>query len=824
MPISQLDKLAKENQELKRKLAEYEKQLKELSASHLHGRTDFDRHFRLMADNSPDLLWSKDINLRYTFANKALCDLILGVTDPASVIGLTDVELTERSNRAHPDIPDFNTFGSICESSDREVIRKKVPMRFDEVGYANGVYVALDVYKAPIIDDDGELVGIVGSARVVTTERRAEEALRESRRMLEEERNLFLDGPVVVFKWKNAEGWPVEYVSHNVEKVLGYSSTEFMDAKILYQKIIHPEDLPTVKKEITDNIAQGNTAYQHQPYRLKKRNGEYIWVTDYTTIICDEQGEINHFTGYIIDITEQKQAEEALNRSETLFRAIIEQSGEGIGLADKEGNYILVNPKFCEMSGYSEEELLQMNVRDLITPETGLKLFPKAIRGEAGKREFPMLCKDGSTLYVEIYGYPILLGGERLVLGIVRDIEDRIRAEKERLHLESQIQQAQKLESLGVLAGGIAHDFNNLLTGILGNAGLACLEISQTSPALASIKNIETTAVRAAELCRQLLAYSGKGRFVLQAVNVNELVEEMTHLLNASISKKVIIKYNFAKNLPAIEVDTGQLRQIIMNLIINASDAIEENSGVITITTGVMTCDREYLKSTILDDMLTSGDYVYIEIADTGMGMSSETIEKIFDPFYTTKFTGRGLGLAAVLGILRSHKGAIKVYSEPGRGSTFKVLFPVSQKSAEPLPSITSELDDWKGSGTVLVVDDEQMIRNVAQSTLTTAGFSVITAANGREAISLYRQHADQITLVLLDMTMPHLNGEETYRELRRIRQDVRVILSSGYNEQETTSKFVGKGLAGFLQKPYRPQDLLLKVKALIDDTPAAES
>ena len=813
MSKSQADQLRAENEALKRKIAELEQRDKAPARGP-------GRHFRLMADNSPDLLWAKDINLRYTFVNKALCDVILGIFEPEEVIGRTDAELADLCNKAHPDIPNYNTFGSICEDSDQQIIKNKKPMRFDETGYAAGKYVALDVYKAPIIDEDGELVGVVGSARVVTAERRAEEALRESRRLLEEERNLFLDGPVVVFKWKNAADWPVEYVSRNVEKVLGYPVTDFTSGKILYKQLLHPDDLLRVTREIEYYIQENTAAYQHQPYRLRTASGEYIWVTDNTTVVRDDKGTIRHFTGYIIDITGQKHAEEALNRSETLFRAIIEQSGEGIGLANSEGDYILVNPKFCEMSGYTEEELLKMNVRDLIVPGTELVLFPRALRGQAGSREFPLLRKDGSTLYVEVAGYPITLGGDRLVLGIVRDIEERIQAEKERLQLEAQIQQAQKLESLGVLAGGIAHDFNNLLTGILGNAGLAALEISQTSPAVASIKNIETTAVRAAELCRQLLAYSGKGRFVLQAVNVNELVEEMTHLLNASISKKVIIKYNFAKNLAAIEVDTGQLRQIIMNLIINASDAIEENSGVITITTGMMECDKDYLKSTILDDQLASGTYVYIEIADTGTGMSSETIEKIFDPFYTTKFTGRGLGLAAVLGILRSHKGAIKVYSEPGKGSTFKVLFPVSGKNAEPLPSITSELDDWKGSGTVLVVDDEQMIRNVAQNTLTSAGFSVITAANGREAIALFRQHAEQITLVLLDMTMPHLNGEETYRELRRIRRDVRVILSSGYNEQETTSKFVGKGLAGFLQKPYRPQDLLLKVKALIDDRP----
>ena len=253
-----------------------------------------------------------------------------------------------------------------------------------------------------------------------------------------------------------------------------------------------------------------------------------------------------------------------------------------------------------------------------------------------------------------------------------------------------------------------------------------------------------------------------------------------------------------------------------MNLIINASDAIGEKSGVITITTGAMECDRAYLSGLYLTEELPEGVYIYLEVSDTGSGMDEKTKKKIFDPFFPTKFSGRGLGLAAVLGILRGHKGAIKVYSELNRGTTFKVLLPASREKAshirasDPLPA------EWEGKGTVLVVDDEDTIRALGKDTLERVGFKVLTAQDGLQAIELYKTHSNEIVAVLLDMTMPHMGGEETFRELRRIKSDVKVILSSGYNEQEATNNFVGKGLAGFIQKPYPPKELIKQMQQIL--------
>jgi CheY-like chemotaxis protein len=299
-----------------------------------------------------------------------------------------------------------------------------------------------------------------------------------------------------------------------------------------------------------------------------------------------------------------------------------------------------------------------------------------------------------------------------------------------------------------------------------------------------------------------MLAYSGKGKFVVENLDLNNLLKDMLHMLEVSISKKAVLRFNLHDPLPAVEADATQLRQIIMNLVINASEAIGEKSGVIAITTGCMDCDRSYLKDVWLDENLIDGLYVYLEIADTGCGMDKETLAKLFDPFFTTKFTGRGLGMAAVLGIVRGHKGAIKVYSEPKKGTTFKVLLPASTRPAE-IFNHDSHVDEWLGTGTVLLVDDEETVRGIGKEMLQELGFITITANDGREAVEVYKTIPD-ITYVILDLTMPHMDGEQCFRELRKINPDVKVIMSSGYNQQEVTQKFVGKGLAGFIQKPYK--------------------
>ncbi len=403
------------------------------------------------------------------------------------------------------------------------------------------------------------------------------------------------------------------------------------------------------------------------------------------------------------------------------------------------------------------------------------------------------------------------------------EIQERIRSEEAQQRLEKQVQHAQRLESLGVLAGGIAHDFNNLLVAVLGNTELALMDLPQYSPVKQRLEDVRATAVRAADLTNQMLAYSGKGRFAVQPVAMNELIQEMSNLLTISISKSAVLRFNFAENLPSVVADPGQMRQVVMNLITNASEAIGDKSGIISISTGLLHADEHYLAQTYLNDKFQPGSYVSLEVADTGCGMAPSVQEKIFDPFFTTKFTGRGLGLAAILGIVRGHGGAIRVYSEEGKGTAFKILLPAGAETAvSAIVSENESLRDWKGSGTVLVIDDEEAVRNVARMMLERVGFTVLTAVDGLAGLEIFEQRADEIEAVLLDLTMPHMNGEEAFRALRRVRTDVPVILTSGYSEQDTSAEFAGKGIAGFVQKPFRLEKLLEQFHAALNRKPLA--
>jgi PAS domain S-box-containing protein len=385
----------------------------------------------------------------------------------------------------------------------------------------------------------------------------------------------------------------------------------------------------------------------------------------------------------------------------------------------------------------------------------------------------------------------------------------------EKRRIEEQLRHTQKLESLGVLAGGVAHDFNNLLTGILGNASLALDGLPSNHSNRVLLEEVMRASERAADLTRQLLAYAGKGRFVMRTLNLSDMVREISGLVQTSVPKQVQIRHQLSENLPGIDADPGQLQQIVMNLVINGAEAIGPEGGSVLVRTGIQPVDDQYIDTmSSAGELLVRGDYVSLEVHDTGSGMNAETLAKIFDPFFTTKFAGRGLGLSAVLGIVRAHKGALKVYSQPGQGTTFKVLFPAStNRVINVAPSYSGSL---AGTGTVLVVDDEEIVRQTATHTLQRYGYRTVTAESGSTAVELYKRQANGIVLVLLDLTMPGVSGEEALRQLQMINSKVRVLLSSGYNEVEAVQRFSGKGLAGFIQKPYTAAALAEKVKEVL--------
>lgn len=384
---------------------------------------------------------------------------------------------------------------------------------------------------------------------------------------------------------------------------------------------------------------------------------------------------------------------------------------------------------------------------------------------------------------------------------LAEELRERQRAEDERRQFEDQLRQSQKLESLGVLAGGIAHDFNNLLTAILGHADLAQASLPPGSPLRPHIDEINTASRRAADLAGQMLAYSGRAQLVIKPVRLSKVVRELGQLLEASVSKKAPLKFRLDPDLPVIDADPTQLRQVVMNLIINASEAMGDVAGEVTVTTRVADVPGSVPDGTWIGGTPPPGRYVAFEVADTGCGMDAGTLSRIFDPFFTTKVTGRGLGLAVVLGIVRGHAGHLAVDTAPGRGTVFAILFPPSAHLEE-----TGAADDgtkpaatWTGCGTVLIVDDEPAVRRLAKVMVERCGFDTLLAEDGEEALRVFRANQGLVTGVLLDLSMPRMGGRETLRELRRLDPDVPVLLSSGYPEQDPVP-----GATGFVQKPYR--------------------
>jgi nitrogen-specific signal transduction histidine kinase len=388
----------------------------------------------------------------------------------------------------------------------------------------------------------------------------------------------------------------------------------------------------------------------------------------------------------------------------------------------------------------------------------------------------------------------------------VIDVSEQRRVEEEKIELERQTQLAQKLESLGVMAGGIAHDFNNILTIIICNCSLA-LKQPQMSGEL--IPEIGIAAVRAADLCRQMLAYAGKASYKMQKVRITTLVDDLVEMMKATINRNAVITSDNSENIPVIMGDASQIRQIVMNLIINASESIGETKGEIRVSLTNTTIMAGQTEKDNLGMAIPPGCYVCLEVTDNGCGMSAESRFRIFEPFYTTKFSGRGLGMSLVLGIIRSHKGFLQLFSQPGQGSTFKVYLPVLNEASsivEPTQQIAKL--PWQGRGTILLVEDEVQLIAVAKTLLMTMGFSVIEAANGVEALELYQKNASEITLVLTDIGMPLMDGYELCRELKKINPELPIIVTSGFSEAEVTSNVTRDDIVGLVSKPYNYDQL----------------
>ncbi len=494
---------------------------------------------------------------------------------------------------------------------------------------------------------------------------------------------------------------------------------------------------------------------------------------------------------------------------ENHVQSLIAQHIDGIVVIGRDGKIRFLNPAAEALFGKSWVDLIR---EPLDFPLTN-----------GDRTEISLLQQDGNSISVEMRITEIDWGNERVFLASLRDITHRKEEEEERKRAEIHMLHVQKLESLGILAGGIAHDFNNLLMTIVAHAGLAAKKMAQESPGREHLLKIEQAALRGGELANQMLSYAGKGQPIIQSINLSKLVKEMGHLLGVSISKRVILTYDLLGKIPLIPADPSQIRQIVMNLIINASEAIGDSSGTIILRTGTTFVNQSYLQQCEFIGELNDGDCVFLEIQDSGSGMAQESLKKMFDPFFTTKFAGRGLGLAALLGIVRAHGGAIKVSSQEGEGTTFRIIFPCTYSEESSSSHDLMPKDKWRGSGTILVIDDEEEVRLAAQLILEEIGFSVLCASDGRKGLEMFREHHSHLQVVLLDLTMPHLSGEHVYSAMRNISPHMPIILSSGYSEEEALKRFAQKGIQAFIQKPYPVEALTKKIQNIVAPPPCSD-
>jgi len=492
-----------------------------------------------------------------------------------------------------------------------------------------------------------------------------------------------------------------------------------------------------------------------------------------------------------------RRSEDALRALVREWQATFDAIGDGVALLDTEGRIVRWNHRLEQLLGKPAEDIAGECCYRLWEPENEpAEGFAFHRAAERLRREEMDIRQGGRWFHVTVD--PMLDDRTGALRGAVFLVMDTTA----RRNLEEQFRQAQKFESVGQLAAGVAHDFNNLLTSILGNTSLVLNDLAPGDPARERLEEVVKASSRAAHLTRQLLAYSGKGRLVLRKIDLSGALRAMESLLRSSVPKKVRLDLDLAAGLPLVEADPAQVQQVVLNLVINAAEAIGEATGEVRVVTGA----GELAEA---KGDLKPGPHVFLEVRDTGCGMDDHVRAHLFDPFFTTKFLGRGLGLPAVSGIVRGHKGAIEVQSAPGRGTTFRILFPAEAAARAAVLVRTG------AARTVLVVDDEAMVRTLAKAALESSGYTVLLAGNGQEAVEVVRSHGERIGTVLLDMTMPVMGGEEALDEILALQPGIRVVASSGYGEREAVQRF-GKRITGFLPKPYTAHELVVKIAGVL--------
>lgn len=624
--------------------------------------------------------------------------------------------------------------------------------------------------------------------------------------------------------WVVDEEFKTVFVNQKMADILGFSPEEMIGKSTL--GFIPPEEYPDVQYQRAERLKGHPGQYERTLICADKSKRTFLVNA---SPIYDASNKFKGAIGLFSDITQRKELENMLKREHDKLQEFLNLSPSLFILLDKDGNIQYLNNTayailkcdnsvigknwFSTFVKSSQRDALQKHFKEIINEQTDSDL-----------EDVVYVTNTQNEERVIILRHAFLYGVDETINGLIcsgMDITDKIQEEKERRAMEEKIRQTQRLESIGILAGGMAHDFNNLLVGIIGNADLALMETPTDSPANYYLKEIIRISKELTHLSQQLLAYAGKGKTFVKPISLTELIKNIETLIILSVPKKIAVKFDLDENLPLINADPAHLQQLIINLVLNAAEAIGDKSGVITIVTKHMHCDMKYWQTTYFGENCKEGTYIYLEIIDTGSGISKDVKDRMFEPFFTTKFIGRGLGLSAVAGIVRAHNGAIKVYTELGKGTSFKIFFPALGETTLRPKTIDfkqAELEQETKQKHILVVDDEKLVRDTVKSMLEIGGLHVLLASNGEEAIKIYTENKDQIALILLDMTMPIMDGEETFRELRRINPEVKVLLSSGYNEKDILERFIGKGLTGFIQKPFVLSTLLETIKNILKE------
>jgi two-component system cell cycle sensor histidine kinase/response regulator CckA len=743
------------------------------------------QRFRAIFTQAAVGLAQTDLDGKYLLLNDRFCE-ILGYTQ-AELRGKTFLDIT------HPDDLEASLV-KIRRLLAGEISSNKMEKRYIR---KDGAIVWVTLSTSLVRDQENQPQYFTSVAEDITDRVRAERALRDSEGRLALAQNAARLGVWDSDLTRGAITFSGEYA-----KLYGLAPDHPPLTHNEWLGLIHPDDRERVRRLVRKCIAR--THVWNNEFRVLWPDGSVHWLLGKGTVFLDDSGKPVRMAGVSLDITERKEIEAALIESEERFRNMADTAPVMIWVAGPDKQPSFFNKGWLAFRGRTLEQELGGGVEEGIHPddadrcsETYSAAF--AARGNL-QMEFRLRRADREYRSVLCNGVPRFAPGDVFAgyIGCVTDVTDLKRAQEEALA-------RQKAKSVAELAGGVAHDFNNLLGGILAVAEVALTEMAAGMPGFAEIRSIKAVALRASEIVRELMIYSGQENAILEPVDISRLVDEMLQLLRVSISKRVVLTTDLGRNLPAIQANAPQIRQVVMNLITNASEAIGERDGVIHVTSERVT--------------LPEGDHVRLAVADTGCGMTEETQARVYDPFFTTKVVGRGLGLPAVQGIVRAHGGAIKLTSQPGEGTTFEILLPCSgqpskQDSSPPAPSSAEQ--GSCAAGTVLMVEDEEVLRLSVSKMLRKKGFSVVEAGDGYSALDLFRARQNSIDVILLDMTIPGASSREVIVEAGKIRPDIKIILTSAYSRRMAVPSLDASQIKGFIRKPFQLDELVQLLKATL--------